>query len=39
MTWYKTTFNTPEGTYSVVLDLQGLGKGQAWVNGKSIGRT
>lgn len=38
MTWYKTTFKTPEGTDSVVLDLQGLGKGQAWVNGQSIGR-
>ncbi|XP_061360235.1 beta-galactosidase-like [Gastrolobium bilobum] len=38
MTWYKTTFETPEGTESVVLDLQGVGKGQAWVNGQSIGR-
>ncbi|KAJ1385188.1 Glycoside hydrolase, family 35 [Sesbania bispinosa] len=38
MTWYKTTFETPEGTDSLVLDLEGLGKGHAWVNGKSIGR-
>ncbi|XP_050284914.1 beta-galactosidase 7-like [Quercus robur] len=38
MTWYKTTFKTPSGTDPVVVDLQGMGKGQAWVNGKSIGR-
>ncbi|XP_057431346.1 beta-galactosidase 15-like [Lotus japonicus] len=38
MTWYMTNFETPEGTDSMVLDLKGLGKGQGWVNGKSIGR-
>ncbi|MCH91901.1 beta-galactosidase 7-like [Trifolium medium] len=38
MTWYKTTFKTPEGTDSVVLDCLGLTKGQAWINGHSIGR-
>ncbi|KAJ4825001.1 Beta-galactosidase 15 [Turnera subulata] len=38
MTWYKTTFKAPLGTDPVVVDLQGLGKGMAWVNGKSIGR-
>ncbi|KAJ8767420.1 hypothetical protein K2173_017464 [Erythroxylum novogranatense] len=37
-TWYKTTFQTPPGTDPVVLDLQGMGKGMAWVNGQSIGR-
>ncbi|XP_050939327.1 beta-galactosidase 15-like [Cucumis melo] len=26
------------GTDPVVLDMQGMGKGQAWVNGRSIGR-
>ncbi|KAB2623580.1 beta-galactosidase 15-like [Pyrus ussuriensis x Pyrus communis] len=36
-TWYKTTFKAPLGTDPVV-DLMGLGKGHAWVNGKSIGR-
>ncbi|TKY46213.1 Beta-galactosidase protein [Spatholobus suberectus] len=36
--WYKTTFRTPVGTDPVVLDLKGLGKGQAWVNGNNIGR-
>uniref|UniRef100_A0A2N9I5M6 Beta-galactosidase n=1 Tax=Fagus sylvatica TaxID=28930 RepID=A0A2N9I5M6_FAGSY len=38
MTWYKTTFKAPSGTDPVVVDLQGMGKGQAWVNGQSIGR-
>ncbi|KAI6682076.1 hypothetical protein NL676_035957 [Syzygium grande] len=38
MTWYKTTFKVPLGTDPVAVDLQGLGKGEAWVNGKSIGR-
>ncbi|KAL0558579.1 hypothetical protein IC582_003156 [Cucumis melo] len=38
MTWYKTTFKPPLGTEPVTLDLQGLGKGMAWVNGHSIGR-
>ncbi|KAL0291329.1 UNVERIFIED_CONTAM: Beta-galactosidase [Sesamum calycinum] len=36
--WYKTTFKTPKGEDSVVLDLLGLGKGTAWVNGQDIGR-
>ncbi|KAL3744635.1 hypothetical protein ACJRO7_013837 [Eucalyptus globulus] len=38
LSWYKTTFKAPLGTDPVVVDLQGLGKGEAWVNGKSIGR-
>ncbi|GFY98543.1 beta-galactosidase 15 [Actinidia rufa] len=38
MTWYKTTFKAPLGTDPVVLNLQGMGKGLAWVNGQSIGR-
>ncbi|KAF8401121.1 hypothetical protein HHK36_014425 [Tetracentron sinense] len=38
MTWYKTTFKAPLGRDPVVVDLQGMGKGQAWVNGHSIGR-
>ncbi|XP_038893262.1 beta-galactosidase 7-like [Benincasa hispida] len=38
MTWYKTSFKTPSGTDPVVLDMQGMGKGHAWVNGLSIGR-
>ncbi|CAH9137509.1 unnamed protein product [Cuscuta epithymum] len=38
MTWYKTTFSAPVGSDPVVVDLLGLGKGQAWVNGNSLGR-
>ncbi|KAJ1424481.1 Glycoside hydrolase, family 35 [Sesbania bispinosa] len=38
MTWYKADFKAPSGTNPVVVDLQGLGKGHAWVNGHSIGR-
>ncbi|KAI4379584.1 hypothetical protein MLD38_005862 [Melastoma candidum] len=38
MTWYKTTFKAPLGDDPVVVDLLGLGKGEAWVNGNSIGR-
>ncbi|KAI0528736.1 hypothetical protein KFK09_001278 [Dendrobium nobile] len=37
-TWYKTTFQAPLGSDPVVVDLLGLGKGTAWVNGQSIGR-
>ncbi|KAM1836147.1 hypothetical protein ACFX14_018109 [Malus domestica] len=38
LTWYKATFKAPLGTDPVVVDLQGLGKGHAWINGHSIGR-
>ncbi|CAI9100770.1 OLC1v1037937C1 [Oldenlandia corymbosa var. corymbosa] len=38
MTWYKTTFKAPLGNDPVVVDMLGLGKGLAWVNGNSIGR-
>ncbi|KAK8611769.1 hypothetical protein V6N13_131811 [Hibiscus sabdariffa] len=37
-TWYKTTFKAPLGNKPVVVDLVGLGKGMAWVNGHSLGR-
>ncbi|KAJ8754201.1 hypothetical protein K2173_002101 [Erythroxylum novogranatense] len=36
--WYKTTFPAPTGEDPVVVDLLGLGKGMAWVNGHNIGR-
>ncbi|KAF8054086.1 hypothetical protein N665_1351s0002 [Sinapis alba] len=38
MTWYKATFKAPLGNNPVVIDLLGLGKGTAWVNGNNIGR-
>ncbi|CAL9757931.1 unnamed protein product [Musa acuminata subsp. burmannicoides] len=37
-TWYKATFQAPLGLEAVVVDLLGMGKGTAWVNGNSIGR-
>ncbi|ONK55324.1 uncharacterized protein A4U43_UnF4920 [Asparagus officinalis] len=37
-TWYKTTFQVPVGSDPVVVDLQGMGKGVAWINGENIGR-
>ncbi|XP_051113238.1 beta-galactosidase 8 [Andrographis paniculata] len=38
LVWYKTTFDAPTGSNPVALDFTGMGKGQAWVNGQSIGR-
>lgn len=37
-TWYKTYFDVPNGNDPVALDLESMGKGQAWVNGHHIGR-
>ncbi|XP_039847812.1 beta-galactosidase 1-like [Panicum virgatum] len=37
-TWYKTSFAAPAGDEAVVVDLLGLNKGAAWVNGHSLGR-
>ncbi|KAM7506125.1 hypothetical protein LguiB_005029 [Lonicera macranthoides] len=36
--WYKATFLAPEGTGPLSLNLASMGKGQAWINGQSIGR-
>ncbi|EYU36194.1 hypothetical protein MIMGU_mgv1a001958mg [Erythranthe guttata] len=36
--WYKTTFDAPIGTSPVAIDFTGMGKGEAWINGQSIGR-
>ncbi|XP_031399214.1 beta-galactosidase 8-like [Punica granatum] len=36
--WYKVTFSAPEGSGPLALDLSSMGKGQAWINGQSIGR-
>ncbi|KAB1221091.1 Beta-galactosidase 16 [Morella rubra] len=38
LTWYKTLFDAPAGTEPVALNLGSMGKGEAWVNGQSIGR-
>ncbi|KAK6144403.1 hypothetical protein DH2020_021223 [Rehmannia glutinosa] len=36
--WYKKSFDAPIGGSPVALDFKGMGKGQAWINGQSIGR-
>ncbi|XP_020214621.1 beta-galactosidase 8 isoform X1 [Cajanus cajan] len=38
LTWYKTKFVAPSGSNPVAIDFTGMGKGEAWVNGQSIGR-
>ncbi|ESW04192.1 hypothetical protein PHAVU_011G074300 [Phaseolus vulgaris] len=36
--WYKTNFVAPSGSNPVAINMTGMGKGEAWVNGQSIGR-
>ncbi|KAF7805570.1 beta-galactosidase 8-like [Senna tora] len=39
LTWYKQSFfAAPSGSNPVAIDLTGMGKGEAWINGQSIGR-
>ncbi|KAK3224226.1 hypothetical protein Dsin_011251 [Dipteronia sinensis] len=38
LTWHKTYFNAPDGDEPLALDMEGMGKGQIWINGESIGR-
>ncbi|KAM7250323.1 hypothetical protein ACFE04_022206 [Oxalis oulophora] len=38
LTWHKTFFNAPDGDEPLALDMEGMGKGQVWINGQSIGR-
>ncbi|WCJ43523.1 Beta-galactosidase [Euphorbia peplus] len=38
LTWHKAYFNAPEGNEPLALDMEGMGKGQIWINGQSIGR-
>ncbi|XP_044470349.1 beta-galactosidase 6-like [Mangifera indica] len=38
LTWYKSVFDAPMGSDPIALDLSTMGKGEAWVNGQSIGR-
>ncbi|KAK7259696.1 hypothetical protein RIF29_25309 [Crotalaria pallida] len=35
---YQIAFDSPEGNGPVALNLGSMGKGEAWVNGQSIGR-
>ncbi|OAM91133.1 beta-galactosidase [Termitidicoccus mucosus] len=36
--WFRVEFQAPDGDAPVALDLDGLGKGLAWVNGECVGR-
>ncbi|XP_039143216.1 beta-galactosidase-like isoform X2 [Dioscorea cayenensis subsp. rotundata] len=38
LTWFKTFFNAPAGNDPLALDMGSMGKGQIWINGRSIGR-
>ncbi|KAK4774138.1 hypothetical protein SAY87_029157 [Trapa incisa] len=38
LAWYKTTFSAPGGNIPLALDMSSMGKGQMWINGRSIGR-
>ncbi|KAK9735545.1 hypothetical protein RND81_04G211700 [Saponaria officinalis] len=38
LTWFLTSFDAPDGDDPVVLDLSTMSKGEAWINGQSIGR-
>ncbi|CAM8915603.1 unnamed protein product [Rhodiola kirilowii] len=38
LTWHKAYFNAPDGDEPLALDMEGMGKGQIWINGQSIGR-
>jgi len=38
ITWWRTSFPTPAGSNTLALDLSGLTKGFAYVNGNGIGR-
>ncbi|XP_064993790.1 beta-galactosidase-like [Musa acuminata AAA Group] len=38
LTWYKAFFNAPAGNEPLALDMSSMGKGEAWINGQSIGR-
>lgn len=35
---WQTVFDTPAGDDPIALNLNSMGKGEAWVNGESIGR-
>ncbi|PKA64758.1 Beta-galactosidase 3 [Apostasia shenzhenica] len=38
LTWYQVVLESPKGIDPVGLDMIYMGKGQAWLNGKAIGR-
>lgn len=34
----QTVFDAPDGDDPIALDMTGMGKGEAWLNGQSLGR-
>ncbi|XP_020592351.1 beta-galactosidase 6 [Phalaenopsis equestris] len=36
--WYKASFAAPDGNDPIIIDFTGMGKGEVWINGQSIGR-
>ncbi|KAK9048468.1 hypothetical protein SSX86_032567 [Deinandra increscens subsp. villosa] len=38
VTWHKAYFNEPHGDEPLALDMNSMGKGEAWINGEIIGR-
>ncbi|XP_074307940.1 beta-galactosidase 6 isoform X2 [Silene latifolia] len=38
LTWFKASFDAPDGDDPVALNLSTMRKGEAWINGQSIGR-
>lgn len=38
LTWHRAYFDTPDGDEPLAIDMEGMGKGQIWINGESIGR-
>ena len=34
----QSTFDAPEGSDPLALDMSSMGKGQIWINGESVGR-
>ncbi|KAG6509666.1 hypothetical protein ZIOFF_027666 [Zingiber officinale] len=38
LTWYRAYFDAPDWDEPLALDMGSMGKGEAWINGQSIGR-
>ncbi|XP_021759898.1 beta-galactosidase 3-like [Chenopodium quinoa] len=38
LTWYKANFDAPGGVEPLAVDMKSMGKGEIWINGRSIGR-
>ncbi|VFR03618.1 unnamed protein product [Cuscuta campestris] len=38
LNWFQAYFDAPGGSEPLAFDMRGMGKGQVWVNGESIGR-